>query len=408
MRKIWAKALPPVILALLLPATVSAAGPELSLSPSPVSFGKATVGEESNALPVELLNGGDTGVSYEGSALEGEDNAAFKVGGSDCGWIEAGQHCTVWLTFSPGSAGEKNTVLVVHTKEGPETTVALTGTAAGPQLSYGPPSLDFGIQRINESRSQSLQLTNSGEAPVRLGSTGIEGGDSGNFWISSNDCWGGRRLEVGESCSIQVNFNPWQIDEYEAAVTAYAAGVPFGAALRGTGGEAILAPAANPVEFGAAAVGGEGSVRTIALANEGNLSGAYFIAVIAGGDVGSFQLIHENCTGDPIAPGASCLARVRFDPVGVGRKVARLAMFGESGGGTMVFLEGEGEPAASRSASPAPEGDAATSANPPGEAKPRRSRRFARGRGLHDSARCRWLSVCPRIKVFEVRTVAGG
>jgi hypothetical protein len=409
MHKIWAKALPPVVLALLLlPATALAAGPELSISPDPVSFEKTTAGEESNPVAVEVQNLGDEGVSIEGSAVEGEDNAAFKLGGSDCGWLEAGQHCSVLVTFAPGGVGAKNAVLAVRVKEGPEASAALSGTAVAPQLSYNPASLDFGIQRVNENRSETVQVTNTGEAPVRLGSTGIEGKDSGNFWTSYNDCWSGRRLEVGETCSIQVYFNPWQIDEYEATVTAYAAGVPFSAALRGTGGEALLAPAENPVEFGGAAVGGEGSLRTIILTNEGNFAGAYFIAVIAGGDVGSFQLIDENCTGEPIAPGDSCVARVLFEPVGVGRKVARLAMFGESGGGTMVFLRGEGEPAADDPVQSAAGGDAVSAVAPAAKSKPHRPMRSFRNLGSRRSVRCKRAGVCPRAAIFDARTVAGG
>jgi hypothetical protein len=401
MRKLRAMALPSVILALLLPAAASAAGPELSISPGPVSFGKTTAGEESDAVAVEVQNVGDTGVSIEGSALEGEDNAAFKLGGSDCGWVEAGQHCTVSVSFAPGSAGEKNAVLAVRANEGPEATVALTGTAVAPQLAYNPASLDFGVQRANESRSQGLQVTNTGEAAVRIGSTGIEGKDTGNFWTSYNDCWNGRRLEVGESCSIQVYFNPWQIADYEAAVTAYAAGVPFSAALHGTGGEAVLAPASDLVEFGTTAVG-EGSLQTIPLSNEGNLAGGYFIAVVAGGDVGSFQLIDEDCTGEPIAPGAGCVAHVRFEPVGTGVKVARLAFFGESNGPTMVVLRGEGGPAALPNSGTAA---ATSSAAPQPSGSPAGVRR---GKVRRHRLPCARARVCHRRELFEARRVRGG
>jgi hypothetical protein len=402
MHKIWGKALPTVVLVLLLlPATALASGPDLSLSPDPVSFGKTTVSEESNAIAVEVQNVADAGGSVEGSALEGEDHAAFKVGGSDCGWIEAGQHCNVWVSFAPGSAGEKNATLAVRLKEGPEATVALSGTAVAPQLTYGPSSLDFGIQRVNENRSEGLQVTNNGEAPVRIGSTGTNGKDSGNFWISSSDCYGGRRLEVGESCSMQVTFNPWQAKEYEAAVTTYAAGSSFSAALRGTGGEAMLVPASNPVEFASAAVDGEGSERTIVLANEGNLGGAYFIAVIAGGDVGSFQLISETCTGEEIAPSATCVATISFDPIGVGPKIARLALFGESGGGTMVFLKGEGEPAAST-------GRGVVASTYPVASQGSSLKQVRRIRQQRRRFRCPHARVCPRIRVLEARRVHSG
>jgi hypothetical protein len=246
-----------------------------------------------------------------------------------------------------------------------------------------------------------LQVTNSGEATVRLGSTGIEGKDTGNFWTSYNDCWNGRRLEVGESCSIQVYFNPWQIAEYEAAVTAYAAGVPFSTALRGIGGEAVLAPASNPVEFGTTAVG-EGSLRTIPLSNEGNLGGGYFIALIAGGDVASFQLIDENCTGEPLVPGAGCVAHVRFEPVGTGVKLARLAFFGESNGPTMVTLRGEGRPAALPNAGTAA---APSPAAPQPSGSPARLRRGKAHRYRPPCARAR---ICHRRQLFEARRVRGG
>jgi hypothetical protein len=396
MRKIPATALLSVTLVLLLAASASAAGPELSLSPSPVAFDKTTVGEESNQVSVEVQNLGDSGGSVEGSALEGTDANDFKLAGSDCGWVEAGQKCTVWVRFAPGSAGAKTASLAVRLKEGPEASVALAGTAVAPQLSFSPTSLNFGIQRVNESRSEGLQVTNSGEATIRIGSVGTEGKDTNNFWVGSNDCWNGRWLAPGESCGLQVNFNPWQIADYQALVMVYADNVPFSAAVRGTGGESLLAPEVNPVEFGVAAVGGEGTVRTIHLSNEGNLAGGYFIAVIAGGDVGSFELIDESCTGEEIAPGATCVAHVRFDPIGPGPKTARLAMFGDSNGGAMVFLHGIGE-----AATATPESHGAFTPRP--ARKARRGGRFARGTTLRAPLRCKQIKVCNLAKVLHGR-----
>jgi hypothetical protein len=400
MRKILATALLPTALVLLFASSAVAAGPELSLSPSPVSFDKTTVGEESNQFGVEVQNVGDSGGSVEGTALEGADAADFKLNGSDCGWVETGSKCTVWVRFAPGSAGARAASLAVRLKEGPEATVALSGTGVVPQLSFSPASLDFGIQRLNQGGSENLQVTNSGEAGARIGSVGTEGKDSNNFWISTNDCWNGRWLAPGESCWLQVNFNPWNINQYEATATVVANNVPFSATLLGTGGEALLAPETNPVEFGSAALGGEGRLRTIVLRNEGNLGGAFFIAVIAGGDVGSFELVDENCTGEEIAPGATCVAHVRFDPTGFGTKVARLAMFGDSSGGAMVFLRGEGVPP-----TVTPESHDGLS---PRSAKAARKGRFARGTTLRAPIRCKRIKVCKRAKVFRARVVANG
>lgn len=399
MQKIWAAALLPFVLVLLFAASASAAGPALSIAPSPVSLEKTTVGEESNPVSVEVQNTGDVGGSVEATALEGGDSSDFKLGGSDCGWVEPGQHCTISVRFAPGSAGSKATTLAVRLKEGPEATAEVSGSAVAPQLSFSPAGLDFGIQRLNQGGSQGMQVTNSGEAGVRISWVGTEGKDSGNFWVSYNDCWNGRWLQAGESCGLQVSFNPWNVEPYEALVTVSADNVPFSAPLTGTGGESLLAPEANPVEFGAAAVGGEGQLQTIHLRNQGNLPGGYFIAVIAGGDIGSFELIDESCTGEEIAPGASCVAHVRFDPVSAGPKVARLAMFGD-GAGAMVFLRGSGEPAAAT-----PESHDGFAPPLAKKATPRRVRPV-RGTTLRAPVHCKRVKVCQRAKVFERRIAA--
>lgn len=399
MPKIWASALLPVVFVLLFAAPAAAAGPELSLSPSSVSFEKTTVGEESATVFVEVQNVGDSGGSVDATALEGADSNDFKLNGSDCGWLEAGQHCTVGVRFVPGSTGAKAASLAVRLKEGPEATAALEGSAVAPQLSFSPAGLDFGIQRLNQSRSEWMQVTNSGEAPTRISWLGTEGKDSGNFWVSYNDCWSGRLLAPGESCGIQVNFNPWEIRDFEAKVAATADNVSFSAPLTGVGGESLLASEANPFEFGSAAVGGEGEVRTILLRNEGNLGGGYFIAVIAGGDIGSFELIDESCTGEEIAPAATCVAHVRFEPVRVGPKTARLAMFGD-GAGAMVFLRGTGEPAAAT-----PESHEGVPPLPARKAASKRGR-FARGATLRAPLRCKRVKLCERARVFRAR-VAG-
>jgi len=317
-------------------------GPELSFPQAPLDFGKTTVGTESTTVTVTVHNAGSVPAAIEKVTVEGADSGDFKLNGSSCGWLEPGQDCSAWISFAPGSPGAKQTTMAVALKELPSQTMPLSGTAVEPQLAFTPGSYDFGIQSTNESRSTNFQLTNTGEAFAYVGSTGIGGPDSGNFWINSGDCWNGRRLDPGESCGLQVNFNAWDAVHYEAQVQAYVSGSTFSADLSGTGGRAMLEPDASPVDFGAATAGTDGVVKTIVLTNRGNIPGAFFIAVVAGGDAGSFRLLDESCSGAPVAPNASCTVHVRFTPQGAGAKLARLALFGDSDGGTMVMLSGEG------------------------------------------------------------------
>ncbi len=379
-----------VVSALLAPVAQADEGdaPLLSFSPAPLELGKATVGTETGATAVDVANVSGAGLSVESAKLSGTDAGEFKVTGSDCGWLSAEQHCTVWVSFMPGGLGAKEAFLVLGPKEAPVQVLPVLGTAVAPQLTISPGSYDFGLVPTNQGNSSAgFQITNSGEAFVQLGSVGIAGPDSGNFWTSGGDCWAGRRLEPGESCSQQVSFNAWEPVSYEAELRAEANGSGFAATLTGSGGRPQLEPAANPVEVGTATVGGTPTTQTIVLTNNGNLAGGYYIAVIAGGDIGSFQIVSEDCTGEPIAPGASCSVEVRFAPQKAGVRTARLALFGESEGGTMVALRGEGlEPppvAGTPSSSVAPRStpDAAEPAAPasPPARKRSRHRRFARG-----------------------------
>lgn len=375
------------LLAAALPAAAWAAEESvLSFTPSPVDFAKATVGSETATQTVDVHNVSGAGVAVDQVVVEGTDSSEFKLHGAGCGWLEPDQHCSASVSFAPGSQGPKAASLIVKLKEAPEQSTALTGEAVPVQLAFAPTGYDFGIQRVNRGEgSGTLQLFNIGEAAAQLGSVGIGGASPNNFWTNGGDCWGGRWLQPGESCNVQVGFNPWETVAYEAELQAQAHGTTFSAVLTGFGGRAQVEPASNPVEFAPVAVGSVGPVETVVLTNAGNLPGSFFIAVIAGGSVGSFLLIDESCTAAPVQPGATCAIQVRFAPQATGPKTARFALFGDDDP-TMVLLSGEGlEPAPL-----APAQALGSAALPPAHGPPHgKPRRFARGKTLYaGQARC--------------------
>ncbi len=212
-----------------------------------------------------------------------------------------------------------------------------------PQLGFEPASYDFGLQQVYGSSQATLQLRNVGTVPAPVNALDVNGG-SGVFWINGTgtNCYG-RSLEPGESCLVQVVFNPYEAEPFGAQLRAYSdGGVTVTAELRGEGGRARLAPTVDPTNFGSVPVGSPGVTHTIDVTNFGNYPAGAFIAVIAGGAVGSFQLLDENCSGVPIMPGATCNLVVRFQPVSIGAKTARLGLFGDSEGGTQITLTGVG------------------------------------------------------------------
>ncbi len=331
--------------ALVLPASSLAAPPEgalpnLVVTPSPAIFPITTVGYQSQAQQFDIVNEGEAEAGIEKVSIEGADAAAFNFGGTDCGPLQPNQHCSAWVSFVPGGPGEKQATLSFQLHEAPEQSVALSGLAALPQLAFTPAGHDFGIQQIDRGQSTQFQLANSGEAQLQLNNIEIVGG-SGAFGTGSSDCWG-RWLQPGDTCSIEVWFGPHDTVAYEAELRANVNGYSFSAALKGRGGRAVVAAAENPAAFGAETAGAVGAIHTIVLSNSGDLPASFFIGVIAGGDAGSFRLLDESCTSAPVMPAGSCSAHIRFIPQSAGPKLARLAFFGDSEGGTMVELSGEG------------------------------------------------------------------
>lgn len=214
--------------------------------------------------------------------------------------------------------------------------------AEPPQLSFEPGSYDFGLHPLNWGSTQTyFQLRNVGTEAFQISSGEISGPGSGAFSTGYSNCYG-TTLQPGESCSAQVYFGPYDAVEYSAQFRVSVGSYSFSADLSGTGGRATFAPTSNPTDFGVAKVGSAGTTREITISNTGNMPGGMFIAVIAGGAIGSFQIIDENCTGVELVPAATCTVQVRFQPASEGVKKATLGLFGENDGPTPIVLTGVG------------------------------------------------------------------
>jgi hypothetical protein len=210
-----------------------------------------------------------------------------------------------------------------------------------PQLAIEPGSYDFGLQPLNwGSRETSFQLRNVGSEALQVGSPEIAGPGHEAFWADYSPCYGSY-LQPGESCSVRVYFGPRDAVEYAAQFRVSVGSYSFSADLTGTGGRASFSPESNPTDFGAVKVG-SATTREVQVTNTGNMPGGMFIAVIAGGAIGSFQILDENCTGVELAPAATCMVQVRFQPLSEGVKKATLGLFGESEGPTPIVLTGVG------------------------------------------------------------------
>ncbi len=334
--------------AIALPASSLAAplpegsDPVLTIAPSPALVPTTTVGNQSPTVEFELRNDGAEQAAIDKVMLEGGDAGEFSFSGSNCGTLQPGEHCSAWIALKPSSAGAKTATLHVTFAGGrPEQAFEISGLSAPAHFSFQPGSHDFGLQPIHsEAQRVTFQIENDGAAAAAVGWLGFSG-DSNGFWFGNSDCWG-RTLAPGESCSLEVYFAPNDARPYSTQLQLDSSGTGFTAALSGEGGRPNVEAAPNPADFGTATVGSASATQTIVVSNSGNVAASFFIGIVAGGDSGSFQLLDETCSAAALMPAASCTARVRFRPLDAGAKTARLAFFGDSEGGAMVTLRGEG------------------------------------------------------------------
>ena len=342
-----------VLAFLVLPASSLAAplpegsDPVLTISPSPALLPTTTVGNQSQPIEFELHNESAEEAAIEKVSLGGEEVGEFGLGANNCATLQPGDHCSASVSFKPGSIGVKKATLQVSFAGGrPEQSFEVSGTSAPAHLRFLPSSYDFGLQPIHaESQRTVIQIENDGAAATQLNSLSFTGGNSNGFWFGNSDCYG-RWMQPGETCSAEVYFSPNEAGPYAIQLQASAGGENFTANLSGEGGQAIVSAAPNPADFDAATVGSTSATQAIVISNSGNVPTAFFIGIVAGGDSGSFQLVDENCTGAELMPSSSCTAHVRFRPQDAGPKAAYLAFFGDSEGGAMVGLKGEGVAAA--------------------------------------------------------------
>jgi hypothetical protein len=334
---------------LVLPAASLAAplpegsDPVLTLSPQPAVVPTTTVGNQSPTVEFQLHNESGEEAAIEKVTLEGEDAGEFSFGGSNCGTLQPGEYCAVGIALKPGNAGAMKTTLYARFAGGrPEQSFEVSGVSVPPHFSFAPGSHDFGLLPIHsEAGRTTFQLENDGQALAQVGSLNFSGGNSNGFWFGGSDCWG-RWLAPGESCSIEIGFGPNETGSFATQLQVSSGSENFTAALSGEGGRPIVEATPNPADFGPVTVGSTGAIETIAIANSGSVPTSFFIGIVAGGDSGSFKLLDENCSGLPLMPAGSCVAHIRFMPQSAGPKLARLAFFGDSEGGTMVALSGEG------------------------------------------------------------------
>jgi Abnormal spindle-like microcephaly-assoc'd, ASPM-SPD-2-Hydin len=353
----------------------------LTVSPTIHAFGAVAVGSESPTKFVVTNIGCQTSGPID-HAIGG--SSEFAIVASTCGPpLAYNSSCEVSVVFRPQTPGDKNGRLVVLNGHDTAFTAPLTGTGVAPDagadagspadaadaasveaapadvapdaegeggLSHDGDGFEEATLTVSPTAFSFTGIVGQSSAPKKFvvsnlgpGSTGpiSHSIDSGDFVITASTC--GQPLAPQGTCEVAVVFRPTSTGPKNGRLTLTAnPGKTFSALLYGTavGGDSSLQPPSYA--FPTVAVGGVTAPLSFTLTNTSGTPAGPLSASLGGMSAADFAITGDSCSGSVIQPGGACSVSVRFQPTGVGDKVAQLILGTSAGMQVTAALSGTG------------------------------------------------------------------
>ena len=306
-------------------------------SPSTLDFGNQPESLPSQPMAITLANTGSQPISLTSIVEGGADLGAFEFSqGSEpniapCAVniaIPPLSQCVVRITFVPNALRSFNAQVQFSETTGQNSTaqqtVALTGVGvpAAPLASLSQPSLTFGTQNVGSaSGTQTITLTNAGDAALNISGIALSGTNPGDFAIvappSGTACpTGSSTLAVQARCSLGVQLEPLSAGTKSATLvfTDNAAPGSQQVALSGTAAPALTLQVSPPsLTFAAQSESTTSTPQMVTVANSSGTPVSIGAITISGPNAGDFSS-PAACTPNPIAAGKNCQISIAFDP----------------------------------------------------------------------------------------------
>ncbi|MDJ0767405.1 MAG: choice-of-anchor D domain-containing protein [Ilumatobacter sp.] len=322
---------------------VPVAGDASSWSPAVNADGSqiAFVTDATNLLPSRRAGGGTDG---DGDLIVAE--------------FELGQLRRVLddpeLTSVPGAHGQPalsktGEVIAFETMAGmrldesgrSSTSRSIATVEVTPQLSLA--ELDFGTVLLGFTSAE-LYATVLNAGPAAFEPSTVESSEP-NFAITGGTCVRGVIVAAGESCSVNMTFNPTEPRGYSATltVTGRGPGSPtVSTTIRGAAGEPTLLADPGGVDVDAGVVGDVGGRVAVDIDNVGFLPTSVARINLGGAHPGDFEVVTQSCTNRALNPDASCTIEVEFRPTDAGYRSALLIVTTPIGQYTSAVIGGFG------------------------------------------------------------------
>jgi len=321
------------------------------LVPKIINFVDTTVGVSASDNSALLTNTGTQPLSVTIS-ITGADQGDFHFDPTSCpSQLAAGSSCSIAVTFTPTQAGARQATLVVADAAGMHS-IELTGNgvAAQPVANLSASAINFPTTTADGmSASQSIVLTNSGNAILHISSIVVAGQNPADFSITNSPspsalpaACTASSYAPNASCSITVVFAPLSAGARSASIiiaddaagstqTVQLAGTGLDAGTVGTGNPppppSAIALSATSLLFTSTAVNSTTTEQYVILSNSGPNGSSLSIASVrlAGPNLSDFNLAN-GCTDSGYPPNQSCTLSVTFTPSALGTRFASLVI----------------------------------------------------------------------------------
>lgn len=195
--------------------------PVVTLTPSSLDFGAQQVDKSVSRQVTLAVSGGTGPLEVRAVTISDPESRDFAVTQDGCSAarFNAGQTCTIGVSFEPNRQGTHSALLMVKTgSESRPLQVPLSGTAEAPtgKISASlPESLEFAKVTAGSTATRTLDLeaTSTGTAPLVVGAAWLSDPESTAFRIVNDGCADAQLLS-GQSCALTLSFEPQQEGEH--------------------------------------------------------------------------------------------------------------------------------------------------------------------------------------------------
>jgi hypothetical protein len=202
----------------------------LTLSATSLNFGLLQIGLSSPSQTVTVKNVSTHSVTFTSITSSGD----FSENNTCPATMNAGQSCTITVTFTPTAAGTRSGAVTLkdNCPGSSSQKVTLTGTGETLALGFSPSSLNFGGVVVGASSTLTATLTNDGSSSVNITATSIS--PANGTYTQTNNC--PATLSVQQTCTFTIVFRPPDVFTYKATLSVTnSAGGAASLPLSGTG-----------------------------------------------------------------------------------------------------------------------------------------------------------------------------